>query len=390
VTPVRIPSRAARIAPPQFDVLNSRAAALRADGHAVISLGQAVPGFGPPPQAIDAAREALGRAETHVYSADAGLTSLRQGLCDKLEATQGVYVTPDEVIITAGGNQAFMLALMTLVDPGDEVLLPSPYFVNHEMAIAACGAVPREVPLSEAGGFALRWEDLEPSISSRTRAVAMCTPSNPTGAVVLHDEMVRISRELAARDIVLLCDETYGRFVYEGEFTSLAALPGWRDSGVVLSTFSKSFGMTGWRVGYLLAPRHVCDAAIRIQDAMIICAPVISQVGVEAAVRESWDYPASFKPELIARRQLLAEALLEIPRLRWTPTAGGFFAFVGVEGCTDSAALAAAILERAHVITIPGSTFGHAGEGFLRLSYAAVARPDLRAALGRLRNFFNR
>lgn len=390
MTPVRIPSRAARIVPAQFDVLNTRAAALRADGHAVISLGQAVPGFGPPPPAVDAAREGLGRADTHVYSADAGQASLRQVLCDQLEATQGGHVTPDEVIITAGGNQAFMLALMTLVDPGDEVLLPSPYFVNHEMAIAAFGAVPREVPLSEARGFALRWQDLEPSISSRTRAVAMCTPSNPTGAVVARDEMARISRELAARDIVLFCDETYGRFVYEDEFTSLAALPGWRESGVVVSTFSKSFGMTGWRVGYLLAPRHVCETAIRIQDAMIICAPVISQVGAEAAVRESWDYPASFKPELVARRQLLAEALMDIPRLRWTPTAGGFFAFVGVEGCTDSAALAAAILERAHVVTIPGSTFGRAGEGFLRLSYAAVSRPDLRTALGRLRDFFNR
>ena len=390
MTPVRIPSRAARIAPAQFDVLNSRAAALRADGHAVISLGQAVPGFGPPPPAVGAVREGLGRAETHVYSADAGQASLRQVLCEKLEATHGTRLTPDEVIITAGGNQAFMLALMTLVDPGDEVLLPSPYFVNHEMAITAFGAIPREVPLSEARGFALRWQDLEPSISSRTRAVAMCTPSNPTGAVVARDEMARISRELAARDIVFLCDETYGRFVYEDEFTSLAALPAWRDSGVVVSTFSKSFGMAGWRVGYLLAPRHVCEAAIRIQDAMIICAPVISQIGVEAAVRESWDYPASFRPELAARRQLLADGLMDIPRLRWTPTAGGFFAFVAVEGCTDSAALAAAILERAHVVTIPGSTFGRAGEGFLRLSYAAVSRPDLGAALVRLRDFFNR
>jgi aspartate/methionine/tyrosine aminotransferase len=389
VTPVDIPARAARIAPAQFDVLNSRAAALRADGYPVISLGQAVPGFGPPPQAINAARESLGRAETHVYSADAGQASLRQALCDRLGAAENVRVTPDEVIITAGGNQAFMLALMTLVDPGDEVLLPSPYFVNHEMAIAALGAVPREVPLSEARGFALRWEDLEQSISSRTRAVVVCTPSNPTGALVSHGEMVRIAHELAARSIVLFCDETYGRFVYEGEFTSLAALPGWREAGVVVSTFSKSFGMTGWRVGYLLAPRHVCDAAIRIQDAMIICAPVISQAGVEAAVRETWDYPASFKSELAARRKLLADGLRTIPRLRWTSTAGGFFAFVHVDGCSDSAALAAEILDRAHVVTIPGSTFGKAGEGFLRFSYAAISAADLQTALDRLRHFFS-
>lgn len=356
----------------------------------MISLGQAVPGFGPPPEAIEAARESLGRAETHVYSADAGQPSLRRALCDRLEAEQGVRLTPDEVIITAGGNQAFMLALMTLVDPGDEVLLPSPYFVNHEMAIAAFGAVPLEVPLSEASGFALRWEDLEPSITSRTRAVVVCSPSNPTGAVVSDVEMARIARELAARDMVLFCDETYGRFVYDGEFTSLAALAGWRDAGVVVSTFSKSFGMPGWRVGFLLAPPHVCEAAIRIQDAMIICAPVVSQAGVNAAVRERWDYPESFKSELAARRALLAEGVRSIPRLHWTPTAGGFFAFVRVDGCSDSAALAAEILERAHVVTIPGSTFGTAGEGFLRLSYAAVSGADLAAALGRLRAFFSR
>lgn len=354
----------------------------------MISLGQAVPGFGPPPQAIAAARQGLGRADTHLYSADAGQGSLRQALCEQLEATQGVRVTPDEVIITAGGNQAFMLALMTLVDPGDEVLLPSPYFVNHEMAIAAFGAVPLEVPLSETRGFALRWQDLEPSISSRTRAIVVCSPSNPTGAVVARDDLTRIARELAARDIVLFCDETYARFVYGHEFTSLASVPGWRDVGVVVSTFSKSFGMTGWRVGYLLAPRHVCDAAIRIQDAMIICAPVISQIGVEAAVRESWDYPAAFIPELVARRALLAQELEDIARLRWTPTAGGFFAFVGVDGCTDSATLASELLERAHVVTIPGSTFGRGGEGFIRLSYSAVSRDELRAALGRMREFF--
>ena len=387
MTPVRIPSRAARIAPAQFDLLNSRAAELRALGCPVISLGQAVPGFAPPPRAVDAVRESLGAAGTHMYSADAGRPSLRQALCDRL-GTQGMRVTPDEVIITAGGNQAFMLALMTLVDPGDEVLLPSPYFVNHAMAIAAFGAVPREAPLSEARGFALQWRELEPAISNRTRAVVVCTPSNPTGAVVPRDEMARIARELADRDIVLMCDETYARFVYDGEFSSLASIPGWREAGVVVSTFSKSFGITGWRVGYMLASPPVCDAAIRIHDAMIICAPVMSQIGVEAAVRESWDHAAGYIPELAARRQMLAEGLGAIPRLRWTPTGGGFFAFVGVEGCTDSAALASDLLERAHLVAIPGSTFGRAGEGFIRLSYGAVSQADLRTALGRLRDFF--
>jgi aminotransferase len=249
--------------------------------------------------------------------------------------------------------------------------------------------VPREVPLGEADGFALRWQDLEPHVSSRTRAVVVCSPSNPTGAVVRREEMARVARELAARDVVLFSDETYARFVYEGEFPSVAALPDWRDNAVVLSTFSKSFGMTGWRVGYMLASRRVCEEAIKVQDAMIICAPVPSQIGAEAAIRESWDYPGTFRQELLERRQVLAAGLREIPRLRWTPRGGGFFAFVGVDGCADSAALARDILERAHVVTIPGSTFGSSGEGFLRLSYSAVSREELGEAIGRLREFFS-
>ncbi len=404
----RIPPRVADITLAQFDVLNSRAAELRAQGHHVISLGQALPGFGPPPSAIAAAQRALSTTEAHIYSADAGVIGLRRALTRQLESSRhGSIAVPggtsnesprvDEVIITAGGNQAFMLALMTLVDPGDEVLLPAPYFVNHEMAVATIGAVPKEVPLDEARGFTLRWQDLEPHVSTKTRAVVICTPSNPTGAVIAREELSRIVQELATRGVVLFSDETYARFVYPERTgdnpavlsaPSALEVPGWRKNVVVLSTFSKAFGMTGWRVGYMIADAGVCEQAIKIQDAMIICAPVISQMGVEAAVREHWDYPLSFRNELIARRQVLMDGLSRIPQLHWTPTAGGFFAFVRVNGCTDSARLSNDILEQAHLVTIPGSTFGRCGEGFMRLSYSAATREDLTEALGRLGKYF--
>ena len=390
---IRIPPRVSRIALAQFDVLNSRAAELRSQGHSVISLGQALPGFGPPPAAIAAAQRALATKEAHIYSADAGLEGLRTALCGKLGD-----VDPGEVIVTAGGNQAFMLALMTLVDPGDEVLLPAPYFVNHQMAIAALGAIPRELPLDEARGFRLRWADLEPHLTRNTRAVVICTPSNPTGAVIEGDELARIVSGLAARDVVLFSDETYSRFVYEAvsdderlrsvDAPSTLNVPGGRDNVVVLNTFSKSFGMTGWRVGYMVADARVCEQAIKIQDAMIICAPVVSQMGVEAAIRESWDYPLAFRDELIARRQVLTAGLARIPALHWTPTGGGFFALVRVAGCADSSALAADILERAHVVTIPGAIFGACAEGFIRLSYSAVPQADIRDAVERLAAYF--
>ena len=383
-----VSSRVSGLVVPPFDELNQKAAGLQRQGHDIINLGQAVPGFGPPASAIDAARRALPEAATHRYSADAGLLTLREALCGTFESERTTDVRSDEIIITAGGNQAFMLAVMTLIDPGDEVILAAPYFVNHEMAIRAVGGTPIEAPLQESAGFSARWSDIAGHITARTRAVVLCTPSNPTGAVIGGDELARIVRELSDRGILLVSDETYLHFVYDGTHASAASVEGWRQNVVLVGTFSKSFGMTGWRAGYLLADRDVCSQAIKIQDAMIICAPVISQIAVEAAVRDNWNYARSFHDDLRARRTALAEGLAAIPQLEWSPTAGGFFAFVRVNGCRDSVALADDILDRAHVVTIPGATFGRSGEGFLRLSYGASSVEELTEACARLRNFF--
>ena len=383
-----VSSRVSGLVVPPFDELNQKAAGLQRQGHDIINLGQAVPGFGPPASAIDAARRALPEAATHRYSADAGLLTLREALCGTFESERTTDVRSDEIIITAGGNQAFMLAGMTLIDPGDEVILAAPYFVNHEMAIRAVGGTPIEAPLQESAGFSARWSDIAGHITARTRAVVLCTPSNPTGAVIGGDELARIVRELSDRGILLVSDETYLHFVYDGMHASAASVEGWRRNVVLVGTFSKSFGMTGWRAGYLLADRDVCSQAIKIQDAMIICAPVISQIAVEAAVRDNWNYARSFHDDLRARRTALAEGLAAIPQLEWSPTAGGFFAFVRVNGCRDSVALADDILDRAHVVTIPGATFGRSGEGFLRLSYGASSVEELTEACARLRNFF--
>lgn len=373
---------------PPFDVLNGRAAEMRAAGHRVISLGQALPSFAPPPSAVAAARDALGDPDVHLYSADAGRLSLRSLLATRLAATHAIDSRPEEFIITAGANQAFFLALLTLITDGDEVLLPAPYFVNHEMAVRAVGGRPIEVPLEEANGFRVTWNDVAPFVNDRTRALVLCNPSNPTGATIPALEGGRIIQELRANGIIAICDETYMHFVYGQRHWSAASVPGWRDNVVVVSSFSKSFGMTGWRVGYMLADTAVCEQAIKVQDAMVICAPAISQSVAEAAVRDSWDYPASFHPGLEARRRLMIEGLASIPRLHWTPTNGGFFAFVRIADCSDAAAVAAAILETAHVVTVPGGTFGHSGQGYLRMSYGSVGADDLVEALDRLRQFF--
>jgi aminotransferase len=385
---VNVPERTRAIELPPFDPLNGRAAELRAAGHHVVSLGQALPFFAPPDVALAAARAAIDTPQVNVYSTDPGRLSLRTVLATRLNETLRSDATANDLVITAGANHAFTLALTALVDAGDEVILPAPFFTNHEMAVRAAGAIAIEAPVADRDTFAVRWDDIEPHLSARTRAVALCTPSNPTGAAILAADGVRIVRELERRGLVLFSDETYLHFVYDHRHWSAASVPGWRDTVVVLGTFSKSFGMMGWRVGFVLADAAVCTQMIKLQDAMIICAPVISQIAAERATRDAWDYAATFHDDFRARRQILADGVMTIPAARWTPTAGGLFGFVRVSGCDDSVALARTLLETAHVVTIPGAAFGASGEGFLRVSYGAATIDDLREAVSRMRQFF--
>ena len=383
-----VPARVRDIDLPPFDPLNVRAARLRAAGHHVISLGQALPFFDPPASALAAARAALDTGEANLYVTDPGLPALRATLADRLRGLR-ITASADDIIITAGANHAFTLACMTLVNAGDEVVLPAPYFTNHQMAVAALGAVPVEAPIADRETFGVRWTDIEPHLSGRTRAVVLCSPSNPTGAVLDAAEGRRIVSELASRGVVVLSDETYLHFVYGRPHWSVASSPDWRRNVVVVGTFSKSFGMMGWRVGFMLADAGVCAQAVKIQDAMIICAPSIGQSAALAAVREDWDYPQSFHPELLQRRSALLEGIRGVPRLHWRPTSGAFFGFVRVHGCTDSAALAESLLDEAHVVTIPGSAFGASGEGHLRLSYGSAGVSDVTEATRRIAAYFS-
>ena len=368
---------------PPFDPLNVRAAELRAQGHHVISLGQALPFFPPPPSALRAAEAALQERDVHFYSTDPGRPQLRALLADRL-AEFGISCGFEDLVITAGANHAFATALTTLVNPGDEVVLPAPYFTNHQMQVQASGAVAIEAPLADQRTYCLTWDDIAPALTPRTRAVVLCNPSNPTGAPVTAEHGTRIVRELAGRGILIISDETYMQFVYDGDHWSAASVGDWRRNVVVIGTFSKSFAMMGWRVGFVLADRSVCEQATKIQDAMIICAPTISQMAAEGALRDDWSYPTQFHAEFVRRRQLVAERLSTIPTVSWSPTGGGFFAFARVEGCTNSTALAKRLLEEAHVVTIPGAAFGRSGEGCLRISFGFASNDDLVEGLNRL------
>jgi aminotransferase len=322
---------------------------------------------------------------------DPGLPGLRRALADNLApfTRQPADLSIQDVLITAGANHAFTLVLNTIVDAGDEVIVHAPYFTNHHGAIVAAGATPVEAPVADRLTFAVRWSDIEPHLTPRTRAVVLCNPSNPTGAPIAAVDGIEIVRELTRRGIFVISDETYLHFVYDGPHWCAASVEGWRENVIVIGTFSKSFGMMGWRVGFVLADAAICAEAVKVQDAMIICAPAISQIAGEAAVLANFSYATDFHGELRERRRILAAGLDSMPRAHWTPTGGGVFAFVRVDGCADSMRLAHDLLEHAHVVTIPGAAFGPSGEGHLRMSYGYASQPELSEALRRIAAFLD-
>jgi aminotransferase len=387
---MRIPERIRSISPPPIEVMTRHAETLRREGAQIISMGQAVPSFPPVAGALERARQALEEPSTHVYSADPGILPLRKALSTSLAEHNRIDVDPEsEIIITAGANQAFVLALLTLLEPGDKVLLPSPYYFNHEMAIRTVGAVPVEVPLSEETGFRLWVHDLEPYLETSPRALVIVSPNNPTGAVYNPDELQRIGRTLTSREIVIISDETYQHFVYEdAEHFSLASIPEIRSQVITIGSFSKTFSLSGWRVGYLVGEPDLIQEALKVQDSMLVCAPVISQKAALGGLQEPVEVIARRRETLRQRRHFVIERLAEIPQLSWRPTYGAYFAFVRVEGCSDSAKLAMEILDSVHMVTIPGSVFGHRGEGHLRLSYGSLELPELDEACKRLSLYF--
>ena len=385
------------ISEPLIDTLARRARVLTARGADIVNLGQAIPGDAPPRQAIAAARRALQRPEINLYTPDAGIPELRQATAAWIARHDGIRIHPDtQLIVTAGANQALVLALQCCADAGDHILLPTPYFMNHEMAVRLVDGVPREVATSARDGWVItarrlfRGPEGPPHMESEgrphrktPRAVIITTPNNPTGAVVPAREIDRIAKECARRGMFLILDRTYAGFEYERppEPTRLKALP---DNVVIVGSFSKVFAMTGWRVGYIAGTPELIREALKAQDTTIICAPAIGQVAVTAALKARRGVAPAYLRELRRRRDYVQTRLDDMPGWSAVPAAGGFFTFIRVEGMNDSIAFASRLLERAHVLMLPGRIFGQAGEGHIRLSYGVADVASLKRAFDRL------
>jgi aminotransferase len=391
-------ARVQRTSPALIDLIGRACRNRKRSGGRLYPLAQAVPDFPPPPHVQEALRVSLEDDSTHRYAVDPGLPELREAIARVLGGARGAAWSGEEqVLVTAGANLAFAEVLPALADPGDEVLLLSPYYLNHGMAIELFGAQTVEVPLDAGRGFAVDFAALERSATARTRVLVLVNPSNPTGGVVGRGDVERLLHFAEAHDLWVVSDETYEDFVLEPPsdgWASAASFPAHAERVVVLGSFSKSAGLSGWRVGWIAGPPELVHELLKCHDTMIICAPVAAQHGAIAALRGDRGWLVPRWDELRRRRRVVLDALAASRTLETSAGASRGAMFVLVRpragGLASSTATALDVVAETGVALVPGAAFGRLGEGWLRLSFAAAGENELREALLALDDYFAR
>jgi aspartate/methionine/tyrosine aminotransferase len=348
-----------------------------------ISLGQGVVHYGPPPAALAAIPEFLATVPHHRYIPDAGLPELRKAFEEKLRAENGIDAPYERrIYATAGANQAFLNAILAICDPGDEVILLSPYYFNHEMAIALASAVPVPVPVGERHQPDL--PAIAAAVTERTRAIVTVSPNNPTGAVYPRETLAAIHRLCASLGIYHVSDEAYEYFTYgDARHFSPGSLGG--EHVISLYSLSKAYGMASWRVGFLVAPEHLHRDLMKIQDTVVVSGPAISQFVGLRAMREGRGYCASHLPSLAAVREEVLARLAALPDLVDVPPAtGAFYLFVKVNTGMSAIALSERLVREHKVAVIPGETFGVTRGCWLRIAYGSLREKTVVEGMDRL------
>lgn len=359
---------------------------LAATMEGVVSLGVGEPDFVTPWHAREACINSLEEGYTS-YTPNAGLLELREGIAKYLsDRFQVSYNPKTEMIVTVGGSEALDIALRTIINPGDEVLVVEPCFVSYAPLVDLCGGVSVRVSTSPDNGFKLTPEQLEAVITPKTKAIMICSPNNPTGTFLNKQDLEALSKIIIKHDLLVLSDEIYAELTYDEEFTSIATIEGMRERTFLISGFSKGFAMTGWRLGYICAPQSFIAPMLKVHQYAIMCAPTMSQF---AAV-ESLKHGASEVNEMVhsyrRRRNFFVESLNEIGLECHNP-GGAFYAFPSIR-CTGmtSEEFAERLLMEQKVAVVPGHVFGESGEGYIRCSYAS-SMESLQEALKRMDTF---
>jgi len=349
----------------------------------VANLALGEPDFDSPPHVVEAACEAAAAGETH-YTSNFGIPPLREAIAAETAREHGVDLDPDgEIAVTTGAIQALFFAFVATVDPGEEVVLPTPAWPSYYTQAHLAEATLREVPLDPVDGFDLDVDAVAGAITDRTAAVVLASPSNPTGRVYDPADVRRVVEAAAEHDAYVVADEVYGRLTFEGEFESVASLTDY-DRVLVANSMSKTYAMTGWRVGWLAGPREVIATAPQLHQATSTCAASVSQHAALAALTGPQEPVREMYEAFAARRGYVAERIAGIPGLDAETPEGGFYFFLDVRALDGSSVeVADRLLREYGVVTVPGIGFGDAGEGFLRLSFA-TNRSELADAFDRI------
>jgi len=352
-----------------FDVL-VRARALEAQGRSVIHLEIGEPDFPSPPHVIEAAKKALDEGWTH-YGPTAGLPELREAIAAHISRTRGVAVGPQNVSVVPGGKPIIFFPMLALLEPGDEVIYPNPGFPIYESMIRFLGATPVPMPLEESRGFAFDLNLFRDRLTDRTKMVVLNSPQNPTGGVIPAEDVVQLAAMLRERDVIVLSDEIYSEICYGEPPVSIASFPGMLEKTIILDGFSKTYAMTGWRMGYGVMPEWLVEAVTKLMVNSNSCTASFTQRAGLAALAGPRDGVDAMVAEFRRRRDALVAGLNQIPGFRCALPGGAFYAFPNVTGTgMDSKELADLLLYEAGVAGLNGGCFGEYGEGFLRFSYA--------------------
>lgn len=365
-----------------FDVL-VRARALEARGVDVIHLEIGEPDFPTPDHIVEAGVQALRDGATH-YGPPAGLPALREAVAADVSASRDIQVHPEQVVITPGGKPVMFFAMLAAIEPGDEVLLPDPGFPIYASLVNFVGGVPVSLTLREEAGFRLDIDDLAAKLSGRSRMLILNSPHNPCGSALPEQDLRVIADLVRGRDMVVLSDEIYSRMTYGERHRSIAAQPGMAEQTIILDGFSKTYAMTGWRLGYGVFPGDLAHRVTLLMTNSNSCTATFTQLAGLAALTGPQAPVEAMMAEFEARRALVVSGLNGIPGWRCRQPDGAFYAFANVQALgQDSRSLADYFLEEAGVALLNGGSFGAAGQGYLRLSYAN-SRRNLEEAIRRL------
>ncbi|HVB29561.1 MAG TPA: pyridoxal phosphate-dependent aminotransferase [Terriglobia bacterium] len=371
-----------------FEVL-VRARELEAQGKQVIHLEIGEPDFATAPNIVGAAKQALENGWTH-YGPPAGLPELREAVAEDVGKRRGISVDPSEVVITPGGKPIMFFSILALAEPGDEVLYPNPGFPIYESMINFVGAKAVPYPLVEESGFDIDVDETLGKMNDRTRLMILNSPQNPTGGIISRPKMAALAEALRTKDVMILADEIYSRLIYDGEHASIASFPGLRDKIILLDGFSKTYAMTGWRLGYGVMRQDLAKHIARLMTNSNSCTASFTQIAGIEALRGDQSSVEAMCAEFRRRRQVIVEGLNRIPGFRCRQPQGAFYAFPNIKGTgRSSKELAEALLDEAGVACLSGTAFGEWGEGYLRFSFANSVE-NIQNALGRIENWIKK